>query len=226
MLFEDQIDQVKEGLQVLQARVQESSTFNKIIERYNSLSPTFQKAILLTLFILIVFAILATPISSYKASLENMIDFRVQKNLTQKIIDFSKKSANLTPQPKKFVTSSLKQEVTSLSGSYTIKLLPEQVSVDSDRISKKLVPGAAQNGFKITASKSNISQATALAYTIKKLNKSLLITGLDFKANTEMPGYFDSTIRVANLSVEPLTSVLPKPEVSKGKKKKRRGRGR
>jgi len=226
MLFEDQIEQLKEGLQVLQARAQESSTLNQAVERYNSLSPAFQKIILISAAALVVFAILAAPIASYQTSVENMADFKVQKNLTQKVIDFSKNSADLTPQPKKYFSSSLGQDVNRLAGSYSIKLLPEQISVDSDRISKKIVPGASQNGFKIIAKKSNIDQATALAYSVKKLNKSLLLTGLDFQANREMPGYFDSTIRVANLSVEPIQSVLPKPEVTNSKGSRRKGRGR
>jgi hypothetical protein len=226
MLFEDQIEQIKEGLQVLQARVQESSTFNKGIERYNSFSPVFQKIILAVVAILILFIALAAPIASYKTSVQNMEDFKVQKNLTQKVIDFSKKSADLAPQPKKYFSSSLGQEVNTLAGSYSIKLLPEQVSVDSDRISKKIVPGASQNGFRVLAKKANIDQATALAYSIKKLNKSLLITGLDFQESREMPGYFDSTIKVANLSVEPIASILPKPEVTKTTGRKRKGRGR
>lgn len=226
MLFEDQIEQLKEALQMLQARVQESSTFNKGIERYNSFSPVFQKIILITAFVLIVFAVLAAPIASYKTSVQNMEDFKIQKNLTQKVIDFSKTAANLTPQPKKYFSSSLGQEVNRLAESYSIKLLPEQVSVDSDRLSKKIVTGASQNAFKIKADKANIDQVTALAYSVKKLNKSLIITGLDFKESSGMPGYFDSTIRVANLSVEPISSVLPKPEVTEDKKKKRKGRGR
>jgi|GEM_PF-2346357 len=228
MLFEDQIEQLKEALQVLQSRVQESSTFNKGIERYNSFSPAFQKIILVLAFVLIIFIVLAAPISSYKASIENMSDFKVQKNLTQKVIDFSKTASNLTPQPKKYFSSSLGQEVGALAGSYSIKLMPEQVSVDTERISKKLVPGAIQNSFAVKANQANIDQATALTYSVKKLNKSLIITGLDFKKNRELPGYFDTTIKVANLSVEPIASILPKPEVTDKKnnaRRRRRGRG-
>ena len=226
MLFEDQIEQAKDGLQVLQARVQESSTFNKAIERYNSLSPAFQKIILSAALFLIVLIVLAAPIASYKSSIENMKNFKVQKNLTQKVINFSKKSSSLTPKPKKFYTASLSQEVSTLAGSYSIKLLPEQISVTSGRLSKKLVPGALQTAFNIKAKTSNVSQVTALAYSLKKLNKSLVLTGLDFKESSDMPGYFDSTIKVANLSIDPIETVLPKPEVTKDKKKKRRGRGR
>jgi len=226
MLFEDQIEQIKEGLQILQARVQESSIFNRALERYNSFSPTFQKILLVLFFILLLFVVLAAPIASYKTSVENMSDFKIQKGLTQKIIDFSKSSSSLSPQPKKYFSSSLGQEVNQLAQSYSIKLLPEQVSVDSDRTRSKIVRSADQNNFKVSANKANIEQVTALAYSIKKLNKSLMISGLSFEASPSNPGYFDSTIKVANLSVPPISSVLPKPEVTKNKKKKRRGRGR
>ena len=129
MLFEDQIEQIKEGLQLVQARAQESSLLNNATERYNSFSPAFQKIILITTFAIVLFAVLAAPVASYKASVENMADFKIQKNITQKVINFSKNSSNFAPQPKKFFTSSLSQEVNRLSGSYSIKLLPEGVLV-------------------------------------------------------------------------------------------------
>lgn len=225
MLFEDQIDQLKEGLQILQARVQESSTFNKAYEKYSSLSPLFQKFVVGASLTLIVFLVLAAPIAKYKTSVDEIASFEEQKNLTQKIISFSKRSSSLSPRPKTFSTSELDQRVQELARSYSINLLPEQTFVDSQGSPKKLIPKANQTNFSIKAKKANIDQVTALAYSVKKLNKSLYITGLNFKANQENPLYFDSSIEVANLSVKPISAVLPKPELNNGsKKKKRRGR--
>ena len=226
MLFEDQIDQLKEGAQILKSRVQESSTFNQLQERYSSLSPLFQKIVLGAVFSLVVFLILAAPIAKYKTSVEEVALFEEQKNLTQKIIDFSKKSSSLTPRPKAFTTSSLEQSVQNLAGSYSINLLPEQTRVNSQRAGKKLVPKSNQIDFSVDTNKANIEQVTALAYSLKKLNKSLYIKGIDFKANSENPLYFDSSIQIANLSVKPISEVLPKPEVDNNKKKKKKRRGR
>lgn len=226
MLFEDQIDQLKEGLQILQARVQESSAFNKAFERYNSLSPIFQKFLLGAGAFVVIFLILAAPIAKYKTSTEEVASFEEQKNLTQKVINFSKKSSSLSPQPKKFSTSELEQRVQALSKSYSINLLQEQTFVDSRGADKKLIPKANQVNFSIKANKANIDQITALAYSVKKLNKSLQITGLNFQANRENPLYFDGSIEVANLSVQPISAVLPKPELNSESKKKKKRRGR
>lgn len=224
MLFEDQIEQSKEYFDNLSSRVQESSLFNQLHDKYTSLSPSMQKILLVTAGFLAVYIVLIGPIASYQESVENMVSFEERKSLTQKVIDYSKKSKSTTPQPKPYDIGSISSEIKKIGKSYSINYLPEQTSVASAPSDKKFVTGAEQSNYLIKANKSNIDQATTLAYSIQKLNKSLLITALEFKANREDPAYFDASIEVANLYVRSAKEFLPKPEPEKKKRKKRGGR--
>lgn len=211
-MFEDQLEQGKEYFENLSARVQESSLYNSIYERFTSFSPTFQKFILVALFGLFIFIILAKPIANYKTSVENLQEFEVRKKLTQQIIDFNKEKSNLAPAPKQISLSELSQKVSTNSQSYSIKLLPEQTNVRSSS-GQKIIPQANQSDYVVNITKANIEQVTSLAYSINRDNKSLLISSIDFKANAEDPRYFDSQINVTNLYVNPISQILPEPEV-------------
>ncbi len=225
MLFEDQLEQLNEYSQSIISRVEENSTFNSLRDKYSTLSPLLQKTILGAGCFLIIFITLAGPIANYKTSVENMSSFEERQEITQKIISFQKKSKSLSQKPREFQVRDLKSEVETLSKSFSINLLSDQVSVASDRSNKNLVLGSEQRNFDVKTSKANINQFTTLTYSLQRMNKSLLVEALELKANRENPAYFDGSIKIANLYVKPVSDILPKPEVTKkSKSKKRRGR--
>ncbi len=226
MLFEDQFEQLKEYYQSLESRVLENSTVNLLRDRYSSLSPGLQKILVWTLGIFLFFLILAGPVSNYTSSIEDLNTFERRKNLTKKIIAYRKKTKSLAPKPKEYNLGTLKRKVSSFGESYSINLLPEQISVMTSRPEKKFLLSALQKNFNVKTSKANIDQITALAYSIQKENTSLLIESLEFNANREDPSYFDGSIVVANLFVKSASDILPKPENSKKGKRKTRNRRR
>ncbi len=225
MLFEDQLEQLNEYTQTVISRVEENSTFNSLRDKYSALSPLLQKTILGAASIFIIFIVLAGPIANYQTSVENMASFEERQEITQKIISFQKKSKSLSQKPREFQMRDMKSEVETLSKSFSINLLPDQVSVISDRSNKNLVLGSEQRNFDVKTNKANINQFAALTYSLQRMNKSLLVEGLELRANRENPAYFDGSIKIANLYVKPVSDILPKPEVTKkAKSKKRRGR--
>jgi hypothetical protein len=224
MLFEDQIEQGKEYLENLSSRVQESSLYIQLSDRFNSLSPSFQKFVIVFGLGLFIVLLISAPLANYHESVENMTAFEERKTLTQKVIDYNKNSSSQNPAPKRYNASELSREVKSLGKSYSINLLDNQISVSSENNPKKLITSAQQSNFKVKVDKANINQITALAYSIQKMNTSLILQGLEFKANSENPAYFDSSIEVANLHVKPAREILPTPAATKKKKRRRGGR--
>lgn len=226
MLFEDQLEQLKEYYQSVEARVLENSTVNALRDKYLALSPLLQKVLLGTACFVVFFLVLAGPISNYSSSVDEMNAFERRKALTEKIIAYKKKTNTLAPKPKEYDLGSLKRKVLSFGESFSINLLPEQISVMTSRAEKKVLPSALQKNFNIKTNKANIDQITALTYSIQKENKSLLIESLEFNANREDPSYFNGSIVVANLFVKSAADILPKPENDKKGKRKSRRRGR
>jgi hypothetical protein len=68
MNLDDIKDQLKERLHAVMARAQESSAWMQAQERFDSLSPNAQKAIIAGVAVLAAFAILAFPWMYYSAS--------------------------------------------------------------------------------------------------------------------------------------------------------------
>ncbi len=224
MLFENIIEQINEYFRSIVSHVQESSTFDSLKDKFNSLSPFIQKLLITTICFLIILLTLATPIIKYQASLENMVFFEEQKKLTQKIISFQKKSKSMPSTPKEYKLADFKTKVNTLENAYSINFLPNQMSVSPSKTRSKIIRSANQNNFNVETKKTNIDQFLALTYSVQKLNKSLLIESIELKANSENPSYFDGSITVANLFVKPASDILPSPKVKKSKKpRSRRG---
>lgn len=225
MLFEDQIEQLKEYSESLGARIQESSLYIKAHERFSALSPLFQKILILCLVFFLLFLVLAAPITNYQTSIENLKSFEERKELTQKLLTYAQSSANQTASPKKYSLPHFQSEVDRLGQSYSIKLLSDQSQVSTSPVEKKKVLGAEQSNFVVKNKKVNIEQIAALAYSLKRANKSFVLTSLEIDANKEDSRYFDTKLEVANLYVEPLSSILPQEQsvpINKQERNRRR----
>ena len=209
-MFEDQIEQLKEIFESIKERIQESSLYLTLYERYSLLSPRVQKITLIGLGVFIAFILTSPPLAQYHTSRENIADFENRKNITQKIIQQAKTSGGRTKTPKEITKQDLERTLKNFAKSPVINLTEDQATVMFNRNqSSKVVPQAQQEYFKIVGKDFNAEQTLNLAYSLKRLNSSLLITQLTFKESTMRPGYFDNEINITNVYVPPATSILP-----------------
>jgi len=211
-MFEDQIEQLKELFQGLKERVQESSLYLTLYERFSSLSPKMQKLTIIGFSGLLVFLLISPPLAKYHTSNENLTDFKNQKNITQEIIQQAKSGSARVKSPKQIARPELERTLKDFSRSPVINLTDDQakVVINRDRGSRP-VPKAQQDFYKIVGKDFNAEQTLNLAYSFKRLNSSLLITKLSFKESPTRPGYFDSEIGLTNLYIPPIAGLLPPP---------------
>ncbi len=220
-MFEDQLDQLKEIFQGLAERIQESSLYSSLHERYLMLSPKMQKVLLIAIAIFAVFIVISPPLAKYHTSNENISDFKSRKDIAQKIIQFSKSGSSKLKTPKQITNYDLERTVKDFSKSPVINLNEGQATVRTRQSSKGLL-GADQNSFTLVGTELNAEQSLNLAYSLKRYNASLIVTKLTFFENLKRPGYFDTEIHLDNLYTQPISSVLPKPDVSSNSNNKRR----
>ena len=226
-MFEDQFEQLKELFQSVKERVQESSLYQNIYEKYVSLSPRMQKIVILVIMGFAAFLLVSPPLAKYRTSNENLSDFQTRKDITQRIIQQAKSGSSKVKTPKMISQLELSNSLNSYGRSPVINLADGQASVIVSRDQgKSIVPPAEQASLKIIGKELNSSQALNLAYSFKRYNSSLLITRLSFKESDMKPGYFESEIGLTNLYVPTISEILPKPEINSGPKKRSNRRSR
>jgi len=222
-VFEDQLDQLKEAFQSISERVQESSLYITFYERYTGFSQRTQKLLIFLLGFLILFLLLSPPLAQYNTSTENISDFKNRKNITQKIIQQAKSGNSNIKTPKKILKMELDGKIRDFARSPKIKLTADQSKVSNGRgKSLKIDKAVQQNSYKVISKDLNSEQALNLAYSLKRLNSSLLVTKLVFSESLDKPGYFDNEIDVTNISLPALSSLLPKQQVETKKKSSRK----
>ena len=210
MLFEDQIEQLKELSQIIKEKAQESPLYVTVYERYTSLSPSMQKFCILGLVFLASFIVLSAPIAKFNTSVENLESFQAQKNITQEIIQKARQSNASVKTPKQFNQQELQTTLDSYNKSPLISILKEQSSVATKpNNSSPSVRGADSKIFNITNKNVNAEQALTQTYSLKKLNKSLVVKEVRFDASRERPGYFTHNVELENLYLKPISELLP-----------------
>ena len=221
-MFEDQVEQLKELFQSIKERVQESSIYLTLCERYSSLSPKMQKLTLLSLGVLAAFILVSPPLAKYYASNENLTHFKDRKSITQKIIQQAKASNTEIKTPKQISMRELEEALKDFAKSPVINLTNDQTSVRVHNSEPKATPQAQQDSFKVIGKDFNAEQILNLTYSFKRYNSSLLVTKLTFKESTMKPGYFDNEIDITNMYVAPISEALPTPEADTKPKKRSR----
>lgn len=209
MLFEDQIEQLKELSQIIKEKAQESSLYVTVYERYTSLSPSMQKFCIIAIVFMISLLVLSAPIAKFKTSAENLESFQSQKNITQSIIQKARQSQASIKTPKQFTQQELQSTLDSYNKSPLISILKEQSSISTNNSSNPSIRGAESKVFNITNKNVNAEQSLTQTYSFKKLNKSLLVKELRFEASKDRPGYFTHNLELENLYLKPISGILP-----------------
>lgn len=221
-MFEEQIESLKDLLRGLWSRLEETSLYNSLNERYTSLPRNIQKLINFSILALILVVGLSFPITQYSSSLENDSVYEKRKSITQKVINYARAKSSAKPDPLEYNQLSFKGKVEKIATSKSI--LQEQLTITSASDKSGHTPkGALQNRFRVTGSQLNLNQAITTAYGIKRMGDSLFLDSVEIRAQKKDPHYFDTNFVVSNFYVAPESRIAPKPP-SKKNNRKRRGR--
>lgn len=201
MNFEDLKDRLlTEGRQALD-KIQESSTYNKLMDNYNGLSPSMQKLTVVGSVLAISGLILSVPWSYYSTSQEYEAEFLTKRQIIRDLLKTARESQsvpNISQAPSVDMLKSMIESQIS-----NAQLLPEQrvsvttVETDSKLISEKLSSGAVE----IQLAKLNLKQTVDIGYQLQSLHSSVKMANLVIQPNKQNPKYFDVKYKLISLAV-------------------------
>lgn len=217
MNFADLREQLVERLQVLWARIQDSSTYINLKERFDNLTPTGQKLCMAGAALFAVVLILYTPLSYLGTSSDNIDSFISKRELTRKLFKVSR--AGTTPldsanasEIKDRVDNELKEV-----GLTSAQIAGVQTMSANDL--KQITfagPPIRQEGVQVKLNKLNLKQIIDIGYRLQNIHPAAKLAALNITANAADKHYYDVTMEIATFAVPMSAPPVDKP---RGKRK-------
>lgn len=222
MNLDDLKDRLRTEWGQLRERLEESSAFNNLRDRYQDLNPTSQKALVIGGLVLIALILLSVPWAPFETSRENMTQFEDKRGLMRDLLRVQKEineTPNIAvPPPAESVKGRIQSDL------QTAQLMPEQirgVSVLPATASASIGLAQSDGSVEVSLAQLNLKQIVDLGYQFQSIDPSVKMKDLIVHANALDARYFDVIYRLVVLKV---TQEEAAPAEEPPPKKKGRGR--
>ncbi|MES3036333.1 MAG: hypothetical protein V4736_00375 [Bdellovibrionota bacterium] len=221
MAFEELKDRFSSEAKMMWERIQGSSLYQQLKDKYDNLTPSQQKLTVIGLIVLSVFMVFSFPYTAWDSSASSVSEFESKRGLIRELFQVSKQSAEVPMIPPTPTGDSLVGQINNmLTGA---QLLPEQIKgVTATNATTRLIPGALIDGqTTVTLAKLTLIQLIDIGHQLQAISPSLKMTDLTVQSNGEDTRYMDATFQLVALKVpaipEPTVDIEPPP--TKGRKK-------
>ncbi|MBY0385702.1 hypothetical protein K2X05_11150 [bacterium] len=216
MNFSDIKEKFIESFQQLASRVQESSLYIQLMERYRNFNPLMQKLIVVSLVFLVLFAFYLIPDSFVSSSVTYEESFQVNRRLVRDLFRTARNPMIRSDQFKGPDFDEMKSLIEAqMMGAQIMDSQKGAFLPVNKPLPSKLVPGAIQQtGLSFEVKKLNLTQIVQLSQKLSSLHPNTKLSGVDIQADKEDPHYFQVKFTMSSLS-------LPIKDESAPLKKKR-----
>lgn len=226
MNLDDLKDRLKTEGRATWDRIQESTVYNNLRDRYENLSPVMQKVTLYGGIVAISAFILSIPLGYFSQSQEYVTEFEGKRVTIRELLKVSRESADVPAIPQAPPVDSIRSTIDAQIRN--AGLLAEQIKgtdvIDSNStiIPKNLTEGALQ----VSLAKLNLRQIIDLGYQFQAINSSVKLKDLVITANREDSRYFDVVYKLVSLAVPAAPEIAPEPpSKSRGRNKNTESEG-
>ncbi len=201
-------------------RIQESSTFNQLRDRYDNMSPPMQKLSLIGAAAAVAFFVLSFPYSYMSQSSEYVSEFEGKRMTIRELLKVTRESSDVPQIPQAPPMESIRQIVDGQIKS--ANLLPEQVKGTQNvpNNSKMIPAGLTEGMLEVSLAKLNLHQILDMGHRFQSISPSLKLKDLIMTANREDTRYFDAVYKLVALAVPALPEVSNEPEPKKARGRK------
>lgn len=212
--------QISSRLEAISQRVQDTEAFQRLAEKYNSLSPQGQKAANIGFVLLLIAIALFFPGTTLMDSQNQMSTFESQRGLIKDLFrtyrEATSQSGLPVPPPSDMMMNQINSQLKSA------QLLPEQIiSVSPGQVEGSLIPeGLVRDVVVVSLAKLNLRQILDIGNNLNRISQTVKVKDLSIQASANMAGYFDTTFKVYALNIPEPVELAP-PDAEEPEKPKR-----
>jgi hypothetical protein len=196
MNFQDLKDNFVSQFKVVLDRVEESTAYQQLKDRYENLTPNMQKAVNLGAVAVVVVIFLTAPWGSLLQSVSNLDEYLAKRALIRDLLKTAKEVNELPEMPQAPMAEEFKARVESeLQSARVVKELIKSIEVVP--VSSNLVPAdLIDSELEIQISKLNLKQIVDVGHQIQAINSAAKMSDVSLSANAEDARYYDVIYRV------------------------------
>lgn len=204
MTLDDIRDKVFESLQAVKGRLEESDAYNQLKERYDSLPPLTQKAILGAVGVIATYIVLQIPLSYYDQGSENVALFEENRDLVLDLYKVKRHAMALPQTAPPLEAGELESRARAAVNNARVQ--PEQVKAitmfdNSGSHASSFIPkNVTQSGVEVRLANLNLSQIVDIGHALTNLG-SAKIVGMEVKPGAAPGNYFDATFKVVSFNI-------------------------
>ncbi|MCB0364346.1 MAG: hypothetical protein H6624_01075 [Bdellovibrionaceae bacterium] len=225
--LDDLKDKFTETFNQVKDTVEESSLYNTLRERYETLPSNGQRAIVIGSITFVVLIFLSIPWSFLSSSSNYVTEFEDSRALIRGLLKTRSLSKG-APLPKGMSSGEIESKAKGMLS--TAGLLDSQIGSsmqlpEGDPGSRLAPPNVQQQGVRLELKQLNLRQIIDIGYQLQNLDASVKMTGMEVHATAEDPHYFNATFKLISFSL-PETEEASAGKDAGGPKGKKRGRGK
>ena len=190
--------ELAEKLKVAFEQLQESSAYQTLEEKYISLPPKTQKAVLAGCMVLAILVVLMPTYSFFSSSQSQQAAFLKDRQLMRELLQ----AASLPRSPVAAGSSFDQAQQLALQMAQNSDLLPEQITPPSPQPASSVenLSSLKQQVFEWSLKQLTLTQLVNLGQNIDK-QPTLKLMGLDIQASNEDAHYFDVRFQVVHFEL-------------------------
>ncbi|UXR63866.1 hypothetical protein EZJ49_12410 [Bdellovibrio bacteriovorus] len=203
-------------------RIQESTAYNQMRDRYENMTPPMQKLTVVGGAALLTLLVLSIPYGKYTQSNEYVGEFESKRMTIRELLKVSRESSDVPQIPQAPSMDMIRNNVDNQIKA--ANLLPEQVQgTEIQENTSNLVPKNLTEGLlQVSLVKLNLRQVLDLGHQFQSINSSVKLKDLIMTANREDSRYFDVVYKLVALAVP--APPAPEPaEPPRGRKNRNSG---
>lgn len=207
-------DRLIEYFQMFLSRVQESSLYIQMMERYRNFNPLMQKLIIGGLLFFAVFTIYLIPESFVSTATTYEDSFHLNRRLIRDLFRTARNPVIRADEFKGPDFDELKALIdTQITGTQIMDSQKGAFTPVNKPLSAKQVPGAIQQtGLAFEVRKLNLTQIVQLSQKLSALHPNTKLAGVDIQADKEDPHYFQVKFTMSSLSLPMKEDEAPQPK--------------
>ncbi|WP_347359309.1 hypothetical protein [Bdellovibrio sp.] len=203
-------------------RIQESTAYNQMRDRYENMTPAMQKMTVVGGAALLTLIVLSIPYGKYTQSNEYVGEFESKRMTIRELLKVSRESSDVPQIPQAPSMDMIRNNVDNQIKA--ANLLPEQIQgTEIQENASNLVPKNLTEGLlQVSLVKLNLRQVLDLGYQFQSINSSVKLKDMIMTANREDSRYFDVVYKLVALAVP--APPAPEPmEPPRGRKNRNNG---
>lgn len=228
MAFEDLREQLKDRASEALAKLQESSTFNSLRERYESQTPPMQKAVLAGGIALAFLMVLWFPMSFLSSGSDQISQAEENRDLIKGLLRASHSASEPAPLPPPMSADTLKSSVERVLRDNG--LLPDQIGIMNpipESANGGLAPaGVVTTGLAVQLKKLNVAQVIEIGNLVQNMAPGTKLIGVDVIQSAGTTHYYDLVLQILHFGLPTMTDDTEAAPNGKGAKQGRSGKSK